>query len=102
MPKEEPKAKREFDDIADVTRYFEKNPNRLVDYVEMGIARRTSVLAVHIAQLAYKVGIPPVSGKTMFTALPETYIKPERFTNIGDILTEAYKRFPPSLISIAA
>ncbi|GEM_PF-2749877 len=92
-----PKGELEFSSVEDVVKYFKKNPDRLTDYVEMGLIRHTSIAAIHIAQLAGMVKIPLKSGSDTYTALPATsFIKPERFDNIGMILGGAREMFPSS------
>lgn len=90
------KAKQMFFSVEDVTRFFNENPDRLVDYIEMGILRRVSIVGIHIAQLANKVGVPLKFGSYSYETLPRTFIKPSSFDNIGPILSMARMMFPSS------
>ena len=90
-----PAADQRYYTVEDIKKYFDKNPSRLVMYVETGMGiRRVAVLATHVAQLADKVGIPLKSGVHMYATLPETFVNLEHFDNIGDIINEGCARFP--------
>lgn len=77
--------------------YFDREPSRLVAYVETGLVRSYAVLAVHISALAFKVGQKLQVGKQAFKfGSNDGYIKPERFDNIGLILSLGRQMFPDS------
>lgn len=84
------KVVRVFASVADVTRYFGRNPDRLVEYVRTGLARRTSIMGVHIAQLAREVGMPLIyNGRTYDTLPGWAWVDPNNFKNINLILLKA-------------
>ena len=84
-----------FASISDVEKYFKKCPDRLVAYVDTGVAKRVSVLAVHINQLATMVGISLKCNGKAYDNLPEIFISPEKFDNIGAIISTGHRMFPP-------
>jgi len=86
----------EFSDISDVHKYFAKQPDRLVAYIDTGVSKRVSVIGVHIAQLANKVGIPLKYRNTEYKDLPEIFISAENFDNIGTILRAGSSMFSRS------
>lgn len=90
----ESKAVPVFFSVEDITRSFDRDPTRLVGYVGMGFSKSVSIVGVHIAQLANKVGVPLKSGGAAYSALPANFYKPENFENMGTILTLAYRMFP--------
>lgn len=91
-----------FASISDIEKYFKKRPNRLIAYIDTGVAKRVSVLAVHISQLATMVGIPLKYNGKVYDNLPEIFISPEKFDNIGAIISAGNKMFPGPLIPLTA
>ncbi len=89
-----PKAEPIFSSVFDVEKYFAKRPDRLVDYIETGVIKRVSVVGVHISQLANAVGIPLKYMDREFNRLPETFVSPENFDNIGAIINAGRQMFP--------
>ena len=95
---DESMAQPEFFSSLDVFRHFETSPWKLIDYVEMGLSRQNSIPGFHIAQLARRVGVRLKAGVDSFDQLPECFVKPSRFDNIGLILTMARAMFPRPLV----
>ena|SRR3989344_6511050 len=85
-------AKPEFFSVEDVTKHFDRHPDKLVAYVETGLVKDVLVLGIHIAQLAKQVGIPLVARGNKYMTLPEMPMKPNSFENINLILQVAYRR----------
>ncbi len=88
------KAESSFSGVSDIEKYFFRKPYRLVAYIETGVIKRISVVGVHISQLASAVGIPLKYKDKEFNRLPETFVNPENFDNIGAIISAGRKMFP--------
>ena len=89
------KAIPEHFSIGDITKYFKKNPARLVEYVRTGLNKRVSVMGVHFAQLARMVGIPLLFDGQIYDTLPEwSWVEPNKFKNVGLLLLRAETMFP--------
>ena len=85
----EPKAKRMFFSVEDVSQYFDKNLDRLADYVETGARKRIPIVSTHLVQLSGKVGIPLLHDGRSYSTLPEIFVDPNGFKNIGLVLRAA-------------
>lgn len=99
MGKKESRAEPKYFSVADVCKYFEQNPARLVDYVKSGLPRKrtpgTSIRGVHIAQLGRMVGVPLLYDGESCETLPEwAWVEPNKFKNINFVLLKAEKLFP--------
>lgn len=96
----------EFASVLDIFKYFEQHPTRLIDYIETALERGNqdprfpkgnAVPGFHIAQLARLVNMPLKAGDQTFSQLPECFVQPSRFENIGLILTMARALYPRPL-----
>lgn len=95
MPQRAPQATDpKYNSFYDVKAMFDKNPSKLVAYVEMGILKDVSLLGVHIYQLASRVGIVLESGSIQYNNLPEGFVDPRDFDNIGAIVAAGKIKFP--------
>lgn len=91
-------AETRFFTVGDVMKHFDKEPAKLVAYVENGISKRVTVLGVHIAQLAKMVGIPVKIQGRAYTRLPEQFFHTDHIDNIGDIINAGHRLFPSTSI----
>lgn len=93
------RAEPKYFSIEDITAFFDENPARLVDYVKSGLPRKripgTSVMGIHLVQLARMVGFPLIFDGRTYDTLPEwSWIEPDKFKNINFILLKAEEMFP--------
>ena len=83
------KAPREFDGIKSIEKYFERNPAKLVQYVQAAIRADTRVPGIHLSQLSQFVHAPlKFEGEEVFVP-PYLFVPPKYFTNIHTIMSLA-------------
>lgn len=93
------KAVPKYFSIEDIVKYFDKNPDRLVEYVKSGLPRKgnsgTSIMGIHLAQLARMIGAPLLFDGQTYDALPRwSWVEPNKFKNINAVLSKAETFFP--------
>lgn len=95
LPSEGAKMGKTFHSPEDIAAYFEREPRRLVDYIDTGLQRRVAVFGPHIVQLGRRVNVLPKFGQLVINALPQgLWVRPDKFSNIGFIIEMGRIMFP--------
>lgn len=97
---DDPAPQPDFYGASDIMKLFDREPARLVDYLETAMERKNVVPTFHAMQFAKKIGMAFVSeGKPLAEGemLEHSHVAPANFENIGAMLAMARMKFshPP-------
>jgi hypothetical protein len=91
----EGKAARAFDNVNGIADYFNRNPEKLIEYIQSSMKAKASILGVHLIQLSKLVGIPlEFDGEEVSYLPPNEFVSPRRFNALDMVIQWGRANFP--------